>query len=264
VQILTSDLNAEMPVAPAARYLNLPAITSRNSIGAQVVVRFTPDATAVIYENPYGPNPMVLAAPHDPGEMLIVSNDALPRVRDLRLEHDIISIQLVGPDLVALGYQHGTGLHASLVDLGAARILDAIPISSHYDTSFYCCTSNAVRMDDGSAFLGLTTSSDAAIAEGWHQEEDDSNVSVLSVSSGRLHFDGDLTLDRSRSDNLSNCHIRRDYCISWYGNAQPIFVAGRLFALIGHDLIEGEIVDHRLREVHRLHLSTVPHVWAHK
>jgi hypothetical protein len=128
----------------------------------------------------------------------------------------------------------------------------------------FCCTSNAVQVDEATALLGLATSSDAAIAEGWHQEEDDSNISILSVAAGRLHLVGDLTLDRSRQDNLSNCHVKRDYCISWFGNATPMFVAQRTFALIAHDLVEADLTDHRFREVRRLHLSTAPHVWAHQ
>jgi hypothetical protein len=41
-------------------------------------------------------------------------------------------------------------------------------------------------------------------------------------------------------------------CVDWYGNARPIFLRGRAFALLGYELVEGEISATAIREVDRV------------
>ena len=41
-------------------------------------------------------------------------------------------------------------------------------------------------------------------------------------------------------------------CVDWYGNARPIFVAGRILALLGYELVEGRVDDAVIREVRRV------------
>jgi hypothetical protein len=41
-------------------------------------------------------------------------------------------------------------------------------------------------------------------------------------------------------------------CVDWYGNARPIFWNGRTFALLGYELVEGELARGRIREVGRI------------
>ena len=40
-------------------------------------------------------------------------------------------------------------------------------------------------------------------------------------------------------------------CVDWYGNARPIFYRGRVFALLGYELVEGELRDGALHERRR-------------
>lgn len=40
-------------------------------------------------------------------------------------------------------------------------------------------------------------------------------------------------------------------CVDWYGNARPIFLRGRLFALMGYELVEGKMDAGRISEVRR-------------
>jgi hypothetical protein len=41
-------------------------------------------------------------------------------------------------------------------------------------------------------------------------------------------------------------------CVDWYGNARPVFLRGRIFALMGYELVEGKIADGRIDEVGRV------------
>ena len=40
-------------------------------------------------------------------------------------------------------------------------------------------------------------------------------------------------------------------CVDWYGNARPIFIGGRVFALLGYELVEGEVRGGAIREIGR-------------
>jgi hypothetical protein len=44
----------------------------------------------------------------------------------------------------------------------------------------------------------------------------------------------------------------RASCVDWYGNARPLFARGRVFALLGYELVEGAIGNGRIREIDRV------------
>ena len=43
----------------------------------------------------------------------------------------------------------------------------------------------------------------------------------------------------------------RASCVDWYGNARPLFAKGRVFALLGYEIVEGSIDRGRIRETRR-------------
>jgi hypothetical protein len=47
-------------------------------------------------------------------------------------------------------------------------------------------------------------------------------------------------------------------CIDWYGDARPIFLAGRVFALLGYELVEGRERGGRIHEVRRIDFVPEP------
>ncbi|HYC67673.1 beta-propeller domain-containing protein [Brevundimonas sp.] len=44
-------------------------------------------------------------------------------------------------------------------------------------------------------------------------------------------------------------------CADWYGNARPIFLRGRVFALLGYELVEGRVEGGGVREIGRLNFA---------
>ena len=44
-------------------------------------------------------------------------------------------------------------------------------------------------------------------------------------------------------------------CVDWYGNARPIFVGDRVYALMGYELIEGRVYDDALVELRRINYA---------
>ena len=47
-------------------------------------------------------------------------------------------------------------------------------------------------------------------------------------------------------------------CADWYGNARPIFLRGRVFALLGYELVEGRVEGGAIREVGRVDFAPAP------
>ena len=44
-------------------------------------------------------------------------------------------------------------------------------------------------------------------------------------------------------------------CMDWYGNARPIFLSERTFALMGYELVEAELGERSIRELRRLNFA---------
>jgi Beta propeller domain len=59
---------------------------------------------------------------------------------------------------------------------------------------------------------------------------------------------GQIDADYART---SDDHCRAS-CVDWYGNARPIFWNGRIFALMGYELVEGRLGGGRVGEVGRV------------
>jgi hypothetical protein len=43
--------------------------------------------------------------------------------------------------------------------------------------------------------------------------------------------------------------------IDWYGNARPLFLRGRVFALLGYEIVEGTLNDGRMQELRRINYA---------
>lgn len=62
---------------------------------------------------------------------------------------------------------------------------------------------------------------------------------------GQLSSKGDPNAD-------DGCKVS---CVDWYGNARPIFIGDRVFALLGYELVEGRDDGNRIRERRRTDFS---------
>jgi len=49
----------------------------------------------------------------------------------------------------------------------------------------------------------------------------------------------------------------RASCVDWYGNARPLFLGGRIFGLLGYEIVEGQLAGDRLDERGRLSFGPV-------
>jgi hypothetical protein len=87
---------------------------------------------------------------------------------------------------------------------------------------------------------------------GWQQ--------LTTASSGVVYLNhAHLALSRlgilSASANTSQDDACKASCADWYGNSRPIFVKGRIFALMGYELVEGKVANGMIKEVRRVNYA---------
>ncbi len=167
-------------------------------------------------------------------------------VAALHMPHGTDRIEVMGDGAVVVGVRgndlefSGLSLHGRphLVQRYTMRNASQGEMRSH--GFFY-------RQDsDSSGVLGLPVREEGQ--PGWvHLVEGSASVLFLQNADGRFSELGKLAAGEVR--NQDDC---RASCIDWYGNARPIFARGRIFALLGYEMVEGRMDDGRIREVRRL------------
>lgn len=96
--------------------------------------------------------------------------------------------------------------------------------------------------------LGLPT---RGAGQGGAAQLRNGSAEVLYLALDQLQFD-ELGSLASRGGSVDDrCEVS---CVDWYGNARPLFYRGRVFALLGYEIVEGGINDGVLDEVGRMTL----------
>ncbi|MDT4897257.1 MAG: hypothetical protein QOH25_2334 [Acidobacteriota bacterium] len=166
---------------------------------------------------------------------------------ELPLVHGVDRIEAMGSDAVVVGTD-GQDLHFTGVRLGqnpevAHRYTrkDASQGELRSHGFFY--------KPDGpnSGLLGLPISTPGR--PGYeHLFEESAGILFLRNDSLDLKELGELDARPEKAVD-DGC---RASCVDWYGNARPLFVRGRVFALLGYELVEGKLDDGRIRETRRV------------
>jgi hypothetical protein len=76
------------------------------------------------------------------------------------------------------------------------------------------------------------------------------SASVLFLRNDGLML-GEIGELEARAGGSMNDNCRAS-CVDWYGNARPLFLRGRIFALLGYEIVEGELAGGGIREVRRV------------
>lgn len=168
----------------------------------------------------------------------------------LVLAHGVDRIEQLGSDAVAVG-SDGRNLHFTAVRLGQSPavadeyIRDGASQGELRSHGFF-------YKPDGreSGMLGLPISTPVRAG---YRHLFDSSSAILFLRNDGLHFSevGDLEAhpDGAKDDGC------RASCVDWYGNSQPLFVHGRVFALMGYELVEGAVEKGRIFETQRVNYA---------
>ncbi|MGZ8336914.1 MAG: beta-propeller domain-containing protein [Allosphingosinicella sp.] len=179
-------------------------------------------------------------------------------VTRLLLPHNTIRIERAGDDAVVTGYRDTQGLSLSYVSLGRAgpRLAATTVLARRFESEGRSHAFNAWIRADGSGLIGIpTTTNDGRSGRGWSDSES-SELSFIAVALDKaLTPAGELGPGERRELRAYRCEVS---CVDWYGNSRPIFTGGRIFALMGTDLVEGTMAQGRIRELARLDLTGAP------
>jgi hypothetical protein len=170
-------------------------------------------------------------------------------INNLRLKHGVDRIEQMGKDAVIVGTNKGD-LYFSPVRLG--RQPEIMESYSRKNASQGELRSHGFfYKSDGrdSGLLGLPIAREGR-AGYRHLVEGSAAILFLRNSSLDLNEVGELgATDTSTNDNC------KASCVDWYGNARPLFIRNRVFALLGYEIVEGTFLGNRIREERRVNYS---------
>lgn len=162
------------------------------------------------------------------------------------LPHGVDRIEVMGPAAVVVG-ANGQNLHFSAIRLGedpgvAGSYIqqDAAQGETRSHGFFY------KPLSEAEGLLGLPIRRGGS--PGYHHlSRGSAEILYLRVSDSQFARLGALS-SRAGDAVEDNCVAS---CVDWYGNARPIFLRGRIFALLGYELVEGRLAEENLVEVAR-------------
>ena len=173
-------------------------------------------------------------------------------VRTLHLGHGVERIEAMGANAVLAG-NSGHDLHFTSLDLRRRATpasvyvqRDAAQGESRTHGFFY----RQDAPDPGTTDQGIVGLPIIGAARGTHAGRYlDTSASVLYLRNRDLRLSRMGTLDAG--DKVSGDDGCKASCVDWYGNARPIFIGQRVFALLGYELVEGQVADVTIRERRR-------------
>lgn len=154
----------------------------------------------------------------------------------LALPHGVDRIEALGADAVAIGTD-GQDLHFSSVRLGvqpelASRYTRAG--AAQGETRSHGFFYKPEDADGGVVGLPVRGGGQGGYRQLWEEP-----AAMLYLHSHKLQLAEIGTLPaRPGVGRNDRC---RASCVDWYGNARPIFLGGRVFALLGYELVEGRL-----------------------
>jgi hypothetical protein len=173
----------------------------------------------------------------------------------LALPHNAIRIERAGRNAIVTGYHDEAGLSLSHIDLdpGSAALVSTTTLARRFESEGRSHAFNAWVRADGSGLIGIpTTFRGERSGRGWSDSES-SDLSYVAIGPDRqLRSVGEIEAARRQGRRDYRCEVS---CIDWYGNSRPIFTGGRVFALMGTELVEGRLAQGRIGVVGRLDLT---------
>ena len=174
-----------------------------------------------------------------------------PGAFELTVPHGVDRIEVMGGDGLVVGSMGGD-LAFTAVDLRGARpalgdryVERAAAEGESRSHAFFFNPDSGAR--DGSGTLGLPV---AKPVEERYRRFFGTAAGMLFLRRDAGRFDLAGQLDANWTGTVDDaCQAS---CVDWYGNARPIFLRGRIFALLGYELVEGRMNGGRISELGRV------------
>jgi len=181
---------------------------------------------------------------------LYMVNWARGNSHQMILPHGVDRIEQMGSDAVVVGTD-GKDLHFTSLRLG-----EWPEIASRYTRKG--ASQGELRSHgffykpdgDDSGTLGLPIS---VPGRAGYRHLFENSAAILFLRNNSLQFReiGELG---AQTENAIDDKCRAS-CVDWYGNARPLFLRGRVFALLGYEIVEGTLDDGRMKELRRVNYA---------
>ena len=170
----------------------------------------------------------------------------------IALRHGVDRIEVMGDGAVVIGTD-GRALHFTSIDLGdlgrgaggRPAIADSFAQTGATQGELRSHGFFYKPAGEGRGVLGLPVRS---AGRPGYEHLVNGSASVLFLAVNDLHFARLGGLEARPETPDDQCRVS---CVDWYGNARPIFYRGRVFALLGYELVEGKIDRGAIREIGR-------------
>ena len=175
-------------------------------------------------------------------------------VAQLKLPHAVERLDQLVQDGVVIGNDPRGGLNFTAVDLrrpmarvGNSFTFPAASQGENRSQAFFFRPDNG---DGSSGVLGLPITTRL---ESQYARFLGSGSSILFLKRPIRLFDMAGRLDADASRAVDDSCVAS--CVDWYGNARPIFIGNRVFALMGYELVEGQFNRGAIHEIARVNFA---------
>ncbi|MDJ0909633.1 MAG: beta-propeller domain-containing protein [Woeseiaceae bacterium] len=177
------------------------------------------------------------------------------------LTHGVRRLETLGDGVVAAGYLDRDGLHISTIGISESpTVVDTEFLFGFYESEGRSHAFNWHLEEDGSGIFGLPMTVKELVTWGqysWMAYRDRADLGFFEVQPDLSFSHAGFLHSTEPEDSDYECDVS---CIDWYGNARPIFLDGRIFALSGTELIEGQLMNGSIQELGRVQLTGRPAV----
>lgn len=238
VTVPLAELSDGGTAVPPERYLPLPWPSSFGALHQRFV------GTSLLY----GVAEFSGMRPGELGDSVYVVSLDQRRVRALAIPHTVERIEVMGPQAVVMGGADGD-LHFTGITLGARPrvqqryVLEGASQSEFRSHGFFYHAEGSVG---ARGVIGLPILAGGGSAW-WRGQGRPPGVFFLRNSGGEFSPMGGLFASPMATDS-DDC---RASCYDWYGNARPLFLDDRVVALLGYELVEGDLRRWEIKERQR-------------
>jgi hypothetical protein len=171
---------------------------------------------------------------------------------ELPLVHGVDRIEVLAGNAVVVG-SDGRDLHfTSLLLARRPRAVDRYTRANaaQGETRSHGFFYKAESEQDGLLGLPIIGGRQGAARQLRHE-----SASLLYLRNRSLSFRELGTLDSRPASMNDGCRVS---CVDWYGNSRPLFLRGRVFALMGYEIVEGRVDADKIAEIRRISFAPGP------
>jgi len=169
---------------------------------------------------------------------------------ELQVNHGVDRIEALGSDAIVVG-TNGQDLHFTAIRLG-----DSPRVADEYvrkDASQGELRSQGFFYKPDGADSGVLGLPISVPGRAGYMHLFQGSAAILFLRNQSLHFEelGELSAQSEKAVD-DGC---RASCVDWYGNSRPIFVRGRVLALLGYEIVEGSLRGGHMQELRRINYA---------